>query len=169
MSLVKCPSGHVYNAIRYGKICPYCKMKLEEETTPGKPEGFEPPIELLQEEIKPVCGWLICIAGARVGMDYKIHSGKNFIGRGDEMDIQILGDNEINRRNHAIIVYDPKNRTTMLLPGDSEGLVYLDGKAVYVPTKVQEYNTIEMGRSRFLFISLCGEHFEWSDLRTDGT
>ena len=25
------------------------------------------------------------------------------------MDIQILGINEINRRNHAIIVYDPKN------------------------------------------------------------
>jgi hypothetical protein len=164
MSLVKCPSGHVYNPIRYGKICPYCKMKLEEEEGIRKPEGFEPPVELLQEDIKPVCGWLVCISGARVGMEYRIHSGKNFIGRGDDMDIQILGDNEINRKNHAIIVYDPKNRKTMLLPGDSEGLVYLSEEAIYLPTEVKSYNTIELGRSRFLFISLCGENFEWNNL-----
>lgn len=164
MSLVKCPSGHVYNPIRYGKICPYCKMKLEEEEGISKPEGFEPPVELLQEDIKPVCGWLVCITGARVGMDYKIHSGKNFIGRGDDMDIQILGDNEINRKNHAIIVYDPKNRKTMLLPGDSEGLVYLGKEAVYLPTEVKAYNTIELGRSSFLFIPLCGDNFEWNDV-----
>ena len=163
MSLVKCPSGHVYNAIRYGKICPYCKMKLQEEKGVDKPDGFEPPIELLEEEIRPVCGWLVCITGARVGMDYKIHSGKNFIGRGDDMDVQILGDNEINRRNHAIIVYDPKNRNTMLLPGDSEGLVYLNDEAVYVPAEVKTHDTVELGRSRFLFISLCGENFEWEN------
>lgn len=163
MSLVKCPSGHVYNAIRYGKICPYCKMKLQEENGVDKPDGFEPPIELLEEEIKPVCGWLVCIAGARVGMDYKIHRGKNFIGRGDDMDVQILGDNEINRKNHAIIVYDPKNRNTMLLPGDSEGLVYLNEEAVYVPAEVKHHDTVELGRSRFLFVPLCGENFEWEN------
>lgn len=163
MSLVKCPSGHVYNPIRYGKICPYCKLKLQEEETAEKPEGFEPPVELLEEEITPVCGWLVCVAGARVGMDYKIHDGKNFIGRGDEMDIQILGDNAINRRNHAIIVYDSKNRNFMLLPGDSEGLVYLGGDAVYLPSPVKPYDTIELGKSKFLFIPLCGTNFEWKD------
>ena len=164
MSLVKCPSGHIYNPIRYGKICPYCRMKLEEEENAGKPDGFEPPIELLQEDIKPVCGWLICVNGARKGMDYKIHSGKNFIGRGDDMDIQILGDNEINRKNHAIIVYEPKQRKTVLLPGDSEGLVYYEDEAVYVPTEVSAFKTIELGKSRFLFVPLCGENFEWTDL-----
>jgi len=161
MSLVKCPSGHVYNAIRYGKVCPYCKMKLQDEETAEKPEGFEPPIELLQEEIKPVCGWLVCIEGARIGMDYKVHSGKNFIGRGDDMDIQILGDNEINRKNHAVLVYDTKNAKTMLLPGDSEGLVYLGGEAVYLPTEVQSYDRIDIGRSVFVYVAFCGENFTW--------
>ena len=49
MSLVRCPNGHVYNARRYGKECPYCRMKLEEEEE-KKPEAFEPPVELLQEK-----------------------------------------------------------------------------------------------------------------------
>ncbi len=163
MSLTRCPSGHVYNSIRYGNTCPYCKMKSQENEESGKPIGFEPPVELLQEEVKPVCGWLVCIAGARVGMDYKIHSGKNFVGRGDDMDIQIIGDNEINRRNHAVVVYDPKKRSTVLLPGDSEGLVYLNEEAVYIPSDIKPYDTIELGKSRFLFIPLCGDNFEWND------
>ena len=130
MSLTRCPIGHVYNARRYGKICPYCNMKVQDESAATKPLGFEPPVELLQEEIRPVCGWIICIEGARVGMDYKIHDGKNFVGRGDEMDIQILGDNAINRKNHTIIVYDSKKMNTVILPGDAAGLAYLNDEAV---------------------------------------
>ena len=164
MSLVRCPNGHVYNARRYGKECPYCRMKLEEEDE-KKPEGFEPPVEVLTEDVKPVCGWLVCIAGARVGMDYKIHDGKNFVGRGDDMDIQITGDNEINRRNHTVIVYDHKQRNTVILPGDAAGLAYLNDQAVYVPTELNPYDTIELGKSRFIFVPLCGENFEWTDAK----
>lgn len=138
-------------------------MKLKEEKDETKPLGFEPAVELLQEEVSPVCGWLVCIAGARVGMDYKIHGGKNFVGRGDDMDIQILGDNEINRKNHTIIVYDQKKRNTVILPGDAAGLAYLNEEAVYIPTELKPYDVIELGKSRFLFVPLCGENFEWDD------
>lgn len=162
MSLVRCPNGHVYNGRRYGATCPYCKMKLEEEGERKKPIDFEPPIDVLQEEVQPVCGWLVCIEGARVGMDYKIHNGKNFVGRGDDMDIQILGDNAINRKNHTIIVYDQKKRNTVILPGDSAGLAYLNDEAIYVPTELKPYDVIELGKSRFLFVPLCGENFEWN-------
>ena len=165
MSLVRCPNGHVYNGRRYGKVCQYCSMKLETENGDCKPAGFEPPVEILEEELEPVCCWLVCISGARVGMDYKIHKGKNFVGRGDEMDIRILGDNEINRRNHAVIVYDHKKRKTVVLPGDASGLVYLGGDAVYVPTDLKPYDVIEMGNSRFIFVPLCGDNFEWNDFK----
>ena len=168
MSLERCPNGHVYNARRYGKICPYCNMKLAGEDEEKKPVGFEPPVELLEEEEEPVCGWLVCIQGARVGKDYRIHNGKNFVGRGDDMDIQILGDNEINRRNHAVIVYDQKKRNTVILPGDSAGLAYLRGEAVYVPAQLNPYDTIEMGKSRFIFVPLCGQNFEWKDTAGNG-
>ena len=161
MSLERCPNGHVYNARRYGKICPYCNMKLAGEDEEKKPVGFEPPVELLEEEEEPVCGWLVCIQGARVGKDYRIHNGKNFVGRGDDMDIQILGDNEISRRNHAVIVFDPKKKETVLLPGDANGIVYLNGNAVYAPATLNKYDEIELGKSKFLFVPFCGENFMW--------
>lgn len=164
MSLVRCPNGHVYNERRYGKICPYCSMKSQEESQAGKPPGFEPPVEILQEEVQPVCGWLVCIEGARVGMDYKIHRGKNFVGRGDDMDIRIVGDNEINRKNHTIIVYDPRKLNTVILPGDAAGLAYLNEEPVYVPMELKPYDTISLGKSRFLFVPLCGTNFSWDDV-----
>lgn len=164
MSLVRCPNGHVYNARRYGKVCPYCNMKSQEEPIPARPDGFEPPVEVLQEEEVPVCGWLICIEGARVGKDYKIHKGKNFVGRGDDMDIRIIGDNEIYRKNHTVIVYDSKKLNTVILPGDSAGLAYLNEEPVYVPTELKPYDTISLGKSRFLFVPLCGKNFSWDDV-----
>ena len=147
------------------KICPYCSMRIQEEAAPEKAAGFEPPVEILEEPVRPVCGWIVCIEGARVGEDYKIYEGKNFVGRGDDMDIQILGDNEINRRNHAVIVYDKMKLNTMILPGDSSGIAYLDDEPVYVPKELKPYNVIRMGRSRFLFVPLCGMNFSWADVK----
>ena len=162
----KCMYGHIYNRKRYGDLCPFCSMERRQKETEGaKPAGFEPPLDILEKEVRPVCGWLICIEGARVGMDYKIYKGKNFVGRGDDMDIQILGDNEIDRKNHTIIVYDDKKLNTMILPGDSSGLAYLNDEPVYVPTELKPYDIISMGKSRFLFVALCGTNFSWVDVK----
>jgi len=139
-------------------------MRAQEEAAAVKPVEFEPPVEILQEEEEPVCGWLVCIEGARVGKDYKIHNGKNFVGRGDGMDIQIIGDNEINRKNHTIIVYDSRKLNTVILPGDSAGLAYLNEEPVYVPTELKPYDVIILGKSRFLFVPLCGTSFSWDDV-----
>ena len=124
-------------------MCPYCNI---ETATQEKKETEKSEIdieeELFKDDIKPVCGWIVCISGPRQGKDYKIISGKNFIGRADDMDIQILGDNEISRRNHAVIVFDPKKKETVLLPGDSNGLAYLNENAVDLPTSLNPYYKI---------------------------
>jgi hypothetical protein len=62
------------------------------------------------------------------------------------------------------LVYDPKKRQTLLLPGDSQGLVYVNGAAVYTPAELAPYDVIELGKSKFIFIPLCGENFEWQEL-----
>ena len=163
--LIRCQNGHLFSSRRYGTVCPYCNI---ETATPEKkevPATDDEAVEaLLMNAIRPVCAWIVCIEGPRKGKDYKIHAGKNFVGRADDMDIQILGDNHIARRNHAVLVYDPKKHETVLLPGDSNELVYHNDAALYTPTVLSVYDVIELGMSKFLFIPFCGDHFRWEDL-----
>lgn len=172
--LIRCHSGHLFSSRKYGKICPYCKATVRDETN-GRlaqnengnfDEGLDYAGEL--EVIDPVVGWLVCIEGPQLGRDYRIMAEKNFIGRAEDMHIQILGDNRISRRNHAVIAYDPLNRETLILPGDSSGLVYYNHKAVYQPTEMEQLGMIQLGESKFLFIPLCGEHFSWESLKETG-
>ena len=166
-NMIRCQNGHLFSSRRYGTVCPYCNIETatpeRQETIHGARTEEEIEEKLFLEEIEPVCGWIVCISGARQGKDYKIKTGKNFIGRADDMDIQILGDNAISRRNHGIVVFDPKKKQTVLLPGDSNGIVYLNDDAVYTPQVLNPYDIIELGKSKFLFIPFCGEHFMWED------
>ncbi|MCT4584558.1 MAG: FHA domain-containing protein [Peptostreptococcaceae bacterium] len=165
MSLIRCENGHMFSSRRYGSICPYCNLETKaREDILLKKEQIDLEEELLKEEIRPVCGWIVCVEGVRQGKDYKIREGKNFIGRSDHMDIQILGDNKISRKNHAVIVYDSKKRNFVLLPGEASGIAYLNNEAVYVPTPLSPYDIIELGDSKFLFVGFCGDHFEWNDV-----
>jgi len=164
--VTRCPEGHIFSPRRYGNICPYCSKTVQLSSTPTiaeDPDGEMPYIDDL-EIMDPVTGWLVCIEGACKGRDYRIRTEKNFIGRSDGMDIQVLGDNQIAKKNHAIIVYDPKKRKALLLPGDSRGLVYYNDEAIYAPVELSPYDTLELGKSKFLFIPLCGENFEWPEL-----
>lgn len=163
-NLIRCQNGHMFSSRRYGTVCPYCNV----ETAVKEKQAAKPAEEMIEEalfleEETLVCGWLVCVAGVRKGKDYKVTAGKNFIGRADDMDIQILGDNKISRRNHSVIVYDEKNGETKLLPGDSNGIVYLNGDGVYTPQDLNSYDVIEMGESQFVYVPFCGENFTWKD------
>ena len=168
--LIRCQNGHLFSSRRYGTVCPYCNTETATQERKEVTEKSEADADaiLFMTEIQPVCGWLVCIEGPRQGKDYKIHEGKNFMGRADDMDIQILGDNKISRRNHAVIVYDPKKHETVLLPGDSNGIVYHNDSAVYMPVVLSVYDVIELGKSKFLFIPFCGEHFRWEENEQEG-
>ena len=154
MPLGKCANNHTYNMDKHGKICPICilneQVSNETKTAPKVPEG------------KYVCAWLVCVAGINKGRSYVIHSGKNFIGGGDDMDIQILGDNIIELYRHAIIAYDTTQNTATLLPGESRGIVYVNRAAVYDPTEIEDFAVIEVGGSSFAYVPFCSSEFAWS-------
>ena len=57
----------------------------------------------------------------------------------------------------------PSRCRTVLLPGDSNGLVYHNEAAVYTPTILGAYDLIEMGDSKFVFVPFCGDNFMWED------
>jgi len=169
MSLTRCANGHMFSTRKHGSICPYCSISVEQPQNvdakrPPRVEDNEKTMPYLGKTtgIEPVTGWLVCIEGPQLGQDYRIMAEKNFIGRAEEMHIRILGDNAISRRNHAVIVYDPKKRNFYLLPGDASGLAYHNEEAVYSPVELAAYDVIQLGRSKFIFIPLCGIHFEWN-------
>lgn len=169
MSLTRCPEGHLFSSRRYGNICPYCNQSVvlpkaeaaeEKNGDMNDTSAYVGDLEILD----PVVGWIVCTQGPSKGKDYKLYTGKNFLGRSDGMDIQVLGDNHIAKKNHAIFVYDPKKKETLVLAGESHGLVYVNGESIYVPVVLSIYDEIEVGNSKFIFIPLCGDHFEWKDL-----
>ena len=170
MNLDRCKNGHMYDVSRYGENCPYCKSEGL------KPEIKEKKVNLVEElddddrttaywakdsKVDPVVGWLVCIAGSEKGKDFRIVSERNFLGRGEGMDIRIEGDMNISRKNHCSISYNPKNRKFFITPGDSNGLIYVGNDAVYNTRELRSFNTLEIGGSKFVFIGLCGDNFDW--------
>ena len=166
-NLVRCQNGHMFSKKRYGTVCPYCNV----ETATKEKKRLKRVILILRRNCFGRIPSL-CVVGLYVypGHDRekitRLFRGKILLVVADDMDIQILGDNEISRRNHAVIVFDPKKKETVLLPGDSNGLVYLNESAVYTPTPLSPYDKIELGKSVFAFLPFCGNHFMWGE-KTD--
>ena len=110
----------------------------------------------------PVVGWLVCIDGPSKGRDYRIHSQNNFIGRSRSMDICIEGDNTISSERSAVLSYDDMNRIFYFAPGQSLNLVRLNGNALMMPMELHAYDELTIGKTKLLFVPLCGERFDWN-------
>ena len=52
----------------------------------------------------------------------------------------------------------------LVQPGESSSLVYHNNKVVLTPVQLQAYDMITVGDVNLLFMPLCGERFNWSDL-----
>ena len=158
----ECPNGHYYNTSRTGDTCDVCGTKLD------PPEDL-PDDELVElthvEEDEWVCGWLACTKGLNKGRGYEIRNRRNLVGSSSVMDIQIIGDKKIDKKNHAQIVYDPKTTKIHLVPGTNRGLVYLQEQLVFEPVEMEPFNSVQFGESVFTFVPLCGEAFDWYKLK----
>ncbi len=113
--------------------------------------------------IDPVVGWLVSVSGQEKGRDYRIHSDNNFIGRSETMDIRIRGDETISRINHAVVAYDTRDKIFYFAPGGGRSINRVNGKAVLAMVPLNAYDEIEIGRTRLIFVPLCGERFEWKN------
>lgn len=113
------------------------------------------------EKPAPVVGWLVCTDGVNKGTDYRLHQGRNFIGRSPEMDVCILGDNTVSRSSHAIVVYDPRSNVYLAQPGSSKELFYVNDKLVLNPVELKTMDLLNIGDTKLMFVPLCGERFHW--------
>lgn len=112
----------------------------------------------------PCVGWLIALGGEHIGTDFRLKTGKNFIGRGSQMDVALTEDKSVSRDRHAIVVYEPKAHLYLVQPGESSSLVYKNDEVVLTPVKLEPYDVITVGDVNLLFMPLCGARFNWGDL-----
>lgn len=112
----------------------------------------------------PVTGWLVCIKGPNKGMDFRIHSQNNHIGRAKHMDICIPGDPTISSERAATLIYDYKGKQFLIAAGTGLTLTYLNGEIVTGSAILKAYDVINIGDTDLLFIPLCGEQFDWKNV-----
>ena len=191
MNLTRCENGHFYDADRFD-TCPHCNQTsistvLQNED--GSPEYTMPlePEKKVEEELKietatvveevsqatigyyadfePVVGWFVAIEGAHFGEDFKLKTGRNFIGRAGTMDVALGKDQAISREKHAIILYEPKSNVFLVQPGDAKELFYLNDKVVLTATEINAYDVLSLGNTKLLFIPCCSDKFNWDSAK----
>lgn len=110
-----------------------------------------------------VVGWLVVLSGEKRGMDYKLHSGYNSIGR-EEGDICIPGDGTISRKNDCTIAYDIRSKSFYFANKEGHNPPAVNGVSVIDRAiQIKAYDIITVGRTDLLFVPLCGEHFQWGE------
>jgi hypothetical protein len=165
--LTRCENGHFYDASKY-QICPYdaaqgmdsgAEHEEQRASIPGvvetEPVDDQPTRRIGQSGqggSDAVVGWLVCTHGRNRGRDYRIRSENNTVGRSENMDICISGDDLISRERHTIITFDPQQKAFHLSPGEGHSLVFLNNKAVLSPQELKPHDEILLGATKFRFV-----------------
>lgn len=110
----------------------------------------------------PVAGWLVCMNGEARGNDYRLHAGRNFIGRSTRMDVVLAEDRTIAREKHGSVTYDPKGNS-FYVTGEGGNLMYLNGKLLDTSQKLQEGDIVTVGETTLMFIPFCKEERTWEE------
>ncbi|MGI6579545.1 MAG: FHA domain-containing protein [Saccharofermentanales bacterium] len=176
----QCENGHFFDEERY-ENCPYCNPGQNIGKTAGVVDlGKTMPLQnnpaqvqadtgktvaLIKKDlgINPAVAFVVCIRGIHRGSDFRLCSGRNFIGRSAAMDVSLPDDDTVSRENHCLITYDSKSGRFTLVPGMSRGITYLNGEPVEATLELKAYDRIELGQTVLLFLPLCGEHFKWEN------
>lgn len=110
--------------------------------------------------VVPVTGWLVCINGNEAGKDYRLHAGKNFIGRSLTMDISIVGDKTVARNKHCSVVYEP-NENTFYIANEAGNIVYLNEETVENYSELKADDVLKVGETELVMIPYCKEDRRW--------
>lgn len=187
MNLTRCENGHFYDAERFDE-CPHCNQTTVStvmQNTEGENLYTKPLTEAIPKtepaaveddgaktigyfggiSNEPVVGWLVSIEGSTFGMDFKLKTGRNFIGRAPDMDVSLTGDSTISRDKHAIILYEPRGNVFLVQPGDAKELFYLNDKVVLGATEISAYDVLSLGNTKLLFIPCCSDKFNWDSVK----
>lgn len=112
--------------------------------------------------VQPVTGWLVCTTGSERGKDYRLHIGKNFVGRSPAMDVVLVDDKKISREKHCSVIYDPKG-DSFYVSAEGGNLVYLNDKLLETSEKLEEDDRITIGDTSLIFIPFSRGKRKWEE------
>ncbi|MBQ3149832.1 MAG: FHA domain-containing protein [Clostridia bacterium] len=112
-------------------------------------------------EIKPVRGWLVVIEGEKLGMDFRIHTGKNTIGRSKNNDVCFDFDSGVSKENNVSIIYDDRNNMFFIQSGEGKNNVYINNQILLDARQINDNDIIEIGSTKLVFRSLCNATFNY--------
>jgi len=141
------------------------------QATSGKAEAIDDGVTVGYYDktlgVEPVVGWLVCVEGNNIGADYRLKSGRNFIGRAANMDVAIDGDESVSRDRHAIVVYEPKTQVFLVQAGESKELCYLNDKVVLTADELKINDILTVGATKLMFFPCCSSSFNWEMVNKD--
>lgn len=111
--------------------------------------------------VDPVVGWLVCVIGEYVGECFNLKAGQNFIGRSLSMDVALINEKSVSREFHAGIIFDPNAKQFFAVPGQSNGLTYINGQLLFSAVPLKSYDKIQLGKSTYIFMAFAGDDFMW--------
>lgn len=111
---------------------------------------------------QPVVGWLVCMTGSEKGTDYRLHVGKNFIGRSPSMDVVLVDDKTISREKHCSVIYDPKGNAFYAI-AEGGNILYLNNQMVETSKPLKEGDLLTVGETKLMFIPFCKEERIWEE------
>lgn len=114
-------------------------------------------------QMSPTVGWLVCTKGKFYGQDFRLKSGRNFIGRGAGMDISLPGENTVSRERHATIIHEPRQNIFIAQPGESRELFYVNGNVVLSPVQLKKNDMMQIGEVQLMLVPCCDEVFRWDE------
>lgn len=176
MNLSKCPKNHYYNADKFPS-CPHCanlEIGIPEKDLIGTGQSHIPTV-VPQHPASTnayrgkTTGWLTCIDGNMLGESFSLREGENYIGRSANMDVALLQETTVSRDNHCIIEFDCTQNSFHLTITNQEKTVLLNKKEIHTSTQLKHHDVITLGDCSLLFIPLCDNHFQWSDIIAKGS
>lgn len=114
----------------------------------------------VQAGIEPVVGWLVCVEGGETGRDFRLHAGRNFIGRAPSCDITLDSDRKISREQHCSVIFEPIRSEFWLSRGNGDA-VSVNGERLENNCKLQAEDRIVIGSYRFVFVPFCSAERSW--------
>ncbi len=186
MAVARCPQGHYYDDEKY-ESCPHCenpqplrrpgadamtvfggaltapapRPQLRVEL--GAPEGGDARtvgIFSTEKGMDPVVGWLVCTKGPERGRDWRLHAGRNFVGRAMQSDVVLADDAHISREDHCSIVFEPRQGAFVLARGKGDG-VLVNGERLEETRRLLGGEVLAMGAGEYVFVPFCTGERRW--------